>query len=242
VISVQVVASGSGGNCYVVSDGATPLLLECGLPFRRIREALGFGVSRIAGCLVSHDHGDHSKAARDLAKAGVDVYTSAGTAEALGLVGHRFHIARARVAFPIGSWTVLPFETVHDAAEPLGFLLTSGAEKLLFATDTAYLKFRFPGLTHIMVEANYDLPVLKANVAAGLVDREVKRRVLRSHMSIGTLCGFLRANDLSRLREVVLLHLSDDSGDAAGFARRVREIVGRPVRVAEATTLGRVAQ
>jgi len=242
LINVQVVASGSGGNCYRVSDGATAVLLEAGIAFKRIREALGFQVSDLAGCLLSHEHGDHVKAVRDLAKAGVDVYASAGTAEALGLVGHRFHIVRARVAFAIGSWTVLPFETVHDAAEPLGFLLTSGAEKLLFATDTAYLKFRFPGLTHIMVEANYDLPVLKANVASGLVDREVKRRVIRSHMSIDTLCDFLRANELRQLREVILLHLSDDSGDAEGFARRVREIVGRPVRVAEATTLGRVAR
>ncbi len=232
MMDIQVIASGSGGNCYRVSDGRTPLLLECGIPLRRIKEALGFRVSNLAGCLLSHEHGDHAKAVRDVMAAGVDVWTSAGTAEVLGLAGHRLHAIRPRTPFTIGTWTVMAWETVHDAREPFGFVLTSGSERLLFAIDTAYVRYRFPGLTHLMVECNYDLPVLRANVEAGLVAPEVKRRVLRSHMSIETLCGFLRANDLRDVREIVLLHLSDDNSDAAGFRRRVMEATGRVVRVA----------
>lgn len=237
MITIQVLASGSQGNCYRVSDGSTALLLECGIPFRLIREGLGFRLSDLAGCLLTHEHGDHAKAVRDLARAGVDVYTSAGTAEALDIESHRITTIRPRERFTLGTWTVMPFEAVHDAREPLGFLLTSGPEKLLFATDTAYIRYRFPGCTRLMVECNYDLPVLRANVAAGLVDREVKRRVVRSHMSLETLIGFLQANDLSRVREIFLLHLSDDNSDAEKFRRRVQEVTGRPVQVAGA--LGR---
>ncbi len=232
MIDIRVVASGSRANCYRVSDGRTALLLECGLPFAQLRQALGFRLSEFGGCLLSHEHGDHAKAAHELMKAGLDVYTSAGTAEVLRLEGHRLNIVRARERFEVGTWTVMPFETVHDAREPLGFLLTSGPDRVLFATDTAYIRYRFPGLTHIMLEANYDLPMLRANVASGLVDREVKRRVLRSHMSIDTACEFLRANDLSRVREIILMHLSDDNSDAAAFKRRVEGVVGRVVRVA----------
>ena len=161
MIDIRVVASGSRANCYRVSDGRTALLLECGMPFAQLRQALRFRLSQVSGCLLSHEHGDHSKAAARLLAAGVDVYTSAGTAEALGLGGHRLHTIRPRTWFELGSWRVLPFETVHDAREPLGFLLASGADRVLFATDTAYIRYRFPGLTHIMVEANYHLPVLK---------------------------------------------------------------------------------
>ena len=151
---------------------------------------------------------------------------------ALGLEGHRLHLVKAKVGFSLGPWSVLPFDTVHDAAEPLGFLLTLGPERLLFATDTAYVKYRFPGLTHIAIECNYDLGILKQNVAAGLVEREVKKRILRSHMHLGNVKQFLRSNDLSRVQEIVLLHLSDDNSQADRFRREVQQLTGKEVRVA----------
>ena len=231
-MDIQVLASSSKGNCYRVSDGSSPLLLECGLPFKQIREGLGYEVAGLTACLVSHEHGDHAKGAKDMLRAGVDCYMSAGTAESLGLEGHRLRIVTARTKFTLGSWTVMPFEVVHDAAEPLGFLLQSGDEKLLFATDTAYIHYRFPSCTHLMLECNYDLPVLRENVESGRVTRSVKSRVLRSHMSLETLCGFLRANDLSQVREIVLLHLSDDSSDAVRFKRTIQALTGKPVSIA----------
>ena len=233
-MEIKVLASSSKGNCYRVTDGSSPLLLECGLPFKQIREGIGYEVAGLTACLVTHEHGDHAKAAHDMLKAGVDCYMSQGTADVLGIEGHRLHIVKARAKFALATWTVLPFETVHDAAEPLGFLLQSGDEKVLFATDTAYLRYRFPGCTRLMVECNYDLPVLRENVESGRVARTVKSRVLRSHMSLETLCGFLSANDLSRVREIVLLHLSDDSSDAARFKRTVQALTGKEVKIADA--------
>jgi phosphoribosyl 1,2-cyclic phosphodiesterase len=234
-MEMHTLASGSSGNAYLVTDGTTELLIEAGLTFRQIREGLDFGLSRIAGCLISHDHGDHAKAVKDLLKAGVDCYMSIGTAEALDLpVSHRLHIIRAREQFTLGTWTVLPFEAVHDAAEPLSFLLASQGEKLLFATDTAYIRYRFAGLTHLMVECNYDLDVLKTNVIAGVVDHELKRRTLRSHMSLETLKGFLKANDLKAVRQIWLLHLSGDNSDAERFKTEVQRLTGKPVTCCEA--------
>jgi phosphoribosyl 1,2-cyclic phosphodiesterase len=50
-------ASGSGGNCYRVSDNHTTLLIEAGVPIRKIQEATGFKISLLDGCLISHAHG-----------------------------------------------------------------------------------------------------------------------------------------------------------------------------------------
>ena len=75
-------ASSSRGNAYVVSDGETTLLLECGLSFRELQKRLGYGVADITACLVSHEHQDHAKAAAQMLKAGVPVYMSEGTAAA----------------------------------------------------------------------------------------------------------------------------------------------------------------
>jgi len=233
MIEITALASGSRGNCYRVTDGSTPLLLECGIPYKDIQRGLSFRVSEIAGCLISHEHQDHCKAARDI-MAGIDCYMSQGTKEALGVDGHRVKTIEAKRQLEIGTWTVLPFETQHDAAEPLGFLMaTPDGDKLIYATDTYYIRYKFVGLTHIMVECNYAADILRENVFTGVVPVEMKKRILRSHMSLETVKGFLRANDLSKVRQIWLLHLSDNNSDAERFKREIQELTGKEVYIAE---------
>jgi phosphoribosyl 1,2-cyclic phosphodiesterase len=232
-MEIRILGSGSSGNCYWVSDGVSPLLIECGLPVRKIREALDFKLSDLAGCLVSHEHGDHSKAARDLMKAGVDIYASAGTLDVLGLEGHRtLSLWKANgeyVEVNVGSWLVTPFAAVHDAAEPLGFILDSDAtgERLFYSGDTGYISPRIAGMTDILVEANNTWEAVRA----GEAPRSLKERVVANHMSLETVKGFLAANDLSRVKVIYLLHLSDEHSDADLFRREVMEQTGKEVRI-----------
>ena len=233
-MDIRVLASGSAGNCYCVSDGSTSLLLECGISVKQIRRGLGFGLTNVAACLVSHEHQDHAKAVADVLRAGVEVYTSPGTIKALGLEHHRLRPVRAKETFKVGTWTVRAFETQHDAQEPLGFLLHSRAsnERLLYATDTYYIRYKFPGLTHIMVECNYAKDILYENVKRGAVPEVFKNRLLTSHFSLENVKEFLKANDLSQVREIWLLHLSDGNSDAERFKREVQALTGRPVYIA----------
>lgn len=233
MIEITTFGSSSAGNAYRITDGNTPLLLEAGIKFPDLRRALDFRVSELAGCLITHEHGDHIKAAADLARAGVDIYASQGTLEAAGLTGHRAHPIQAMQQFTLGTWTILPFDVRHDVAEPLGFLLASPAGKLLFATDTYYIPYRFKGLTHIMVECNYSEQILNDNIAAGLITVGMKRRLIRSHFSLENVKSFFGANDLSAVEEIWLLHLSDNNSDAAAFKREIQEITGKLVRIAE---------
>lgn len=234
MIEIKPLGSSSAGNAYYVTDGCTALLLEAGIRYKDIQRALDFQASGIAGCLISHEHGDHGKAATDVMKAGINVYASQGTLEALGLSGHRAKPIRAKQQFRIGTWSILPFDVQHDVTEPLGFLLANQAgEKLLFATDTYYIRYRFKGLTHIMVECNYSLQLLNENIAAGRVPAMMKKRLLRSHFSLENVKDFLLANDLSKVREIWLLHLSDNNSDEAQFKREIQELTGKPVLVAE---------
>jgi phosphoribosyl 1,2-cyclic phosphodiesterase len=234
MIAITPLASSSKGNCYHVTDGMTALLLEAGIRYKDIQRALNFQVSSIAGCLISHEHGDHGKAAADVIKAGIDVYASQGTLDALGLSGHRAKSIKAKQQFQIGTWTILPFDVQHDVAEPLGFLLVNRAgEKLVFATDTYYIRYRFPGLTHIMVECNYSLRILDENISAGRVPAVMKKRLLKSHFSLEHVKDFLLANDLSKVQEIWLLHLSDNNSDAALFKREIQELTGKQVFIAQ---------
>jgi len=158
---------------------------------------------------------------------------SKGTSEVLGLNGHRVHIIEALKQFRIRDWAILPFQTIHDATEPLAFLMANQkGDKILYATDTEYIAYRFTGLTHILIECNYSMKILQNNVANKTVDKDLKRRVIQSHMSLETVCGFLKANNLSKVKEIWLLHLSDTNSDAEGFRRTIRELTGKVVKVA----------
>ena len=199
----------------------------------KYRKDVVSGSARLRLALYLMSTFDHSKAVKDIMRAGIDCYISAGTVEALGLSGHRINIIKAKQQFRIGTWTILPFETQHDAAEPLGFLLANqDGEKLLYATDTYYIRYRFRGLTHIAVECNYSLDILKRNVEAGAVPKELKSRILKSHFSLKNVKKFLLANDLSKVQEIWLLHLSDGNSDAKRFKREIQSLTGKPVYIA----------
>lgn len=234
MIDIQILASSSRGNCYLINNGITPLLLECGIPWKVTRQKLNFQTSSIAACLISHEHADHSKAWQDVAKAGINIYTSQGTINALNMEGHRIKPTKPLQQFEIGTWTILPFPIQHDAVEPFGFLLANqSGDKLLFATDTYYIKYKFSDLTHIMVECNHSADLLKANVEAGKVPLPMKNRLIQSHFSLENVKKFLQANDLSKVREIHLIHLSDGNSDKDRFKREIQALTGKMVSVAE---------
>ena len=204
-------------------------MIECGLPIKKIKLALNFGLFGIDFCLLSHEHRDHSKAVKDILKAGIDVYTSQGTIDALKLKHHRLHPVESKQSFTVGDWKILPFDVNHDAAEPLGFLIANEEnEKLLFATDTYYLKYKFPGVQIVAIECNYSLGTLSPKL-----EEIVKQRLLKSHFSLDNLVKFFKANDLSKVEEIYLLHLSAGNSDENLFKRTIQAVTGKPVMVCE---------
>lgn len=232
MIDFKSYASSSKGNLYTVDDSHTKALIEMGLPIKEIKKALGFRLSDISFALLSHCHRDHSHSVQEIMKAGIDVYTSKGTIEALNLSGHRVHPIQALKQFKVGTWTIMPLEAQHDAPEPLCFLMANSmGEKLLFATDTYYIKYRFVGLSVVAVECNYSSDILYDNIEKGLVPEGLKNRLLRSHFSLENVKKFLLANNLSKVQGIYLMHLSSGNSDAERFKREIQEITGKQIIV-----------
>jgi phosphoribosyl 1,2-cyclic phosphodiesterase len=232
LIDIKAFGSSSKGNCYYITDGKTPLLLECGIKYKDIQKGLNFKTSDVRGCLITHEHGDHIKSLKDILKAGIDCYMSKGTAGAIDVKHHRINPVEAKKQFQIGTWTILPFDVQHDVSEPYGYLLVNQeGEKLLFATDTFYIRYKFKGLTHLLVECNFSLDILNENIAAGRVPPVMKKRLMRSHFSLENFKEFLKANDLTRIKEIWMLHLSDTNSDAELFKREISQMTGKPVYI-----------
>ena len=221
-------ASSSAGNAYVVSDEETHVLLECGISHSKLQKLSGFSLSEFQACLVTHEHKDHAKSVAELISRGMTVYMSQGTAEVLETDGAE--LIENMAQFNIGSLDIVPFTTFHDAREPLGFLIKSriDGDVLAFATDTVNLRYKFPGLNILAIEANYDKAILDR---CEKMPEKVRYRITNSHMEIDTLCDYLRSLDLSQCREIHLLHLSDATSHEGHFINKVARAVPPGIEV-----------
>lgn len=222
--------SSSDGNLYEVSDGKTRVLLECGVAFKKLQQLAGFRTGAWAGCLVTHEHGDHAKAAKKLAERGVAIYATSGTLEALGLENsHKARPLEYMNPVQVGSLSVMAFRTIHNTKEPCGFVVTSErtGQSLMFATDTYRIPCRFVGLTEIAVEANYSEKLIKDDLPQVVIDR-----IRHSHLSLEACIEFLKAQDLSRVEKITLCHLSRSRASAEDFRRVIEDEVKIPVNIA----------
>lgn len=224
----KALASSSSGNAYIVSDNDTRILLECGVSHQKLQKLSGFRLSEFQACLVSHEHKDHAKAVADLVSRGMAVYMSPGTADALET--DAVNLIEHMEQFNVGSLDIVPFTTFHDAAEPLGFLIKSrvDGDVLAFATDTVNLRYKFPGLNILAIEANYDKHILER---CEKMPEKVRYRITNSHMEIDTLCDYLRSLDLSQCREIHLLHLSDATSHEGHFLNKVARAVPKGIEI-----------
>lgn len=228
------IASSSNGNCYYISDGSSHLLIECGIRIDKIAKAIPVNLTELNGCLITHEHKDHSSSAEKLLRY-CHIFASKGTLEELSIESYKYkqHEIKHNQALRIGTFAVIGFNVQHDAKEPLGYLIYSEAtkEKLLFATDTFYIQSKFAKLNYIMIECNYAKEILKKNIDGGKIPKVVANRLYSSHFELENVKEFLKANDLSQVKAIYLMHLSDGNSDEIRFKHEIVALTGKPVIV-----------
>jgi phosphoribosyl 1,2-cyclic phosphodiesterase len=212
--------SGSKGNCTYVSDGETSILVDAGLPVRTLTERLlkaGIDKDSINAILFTHDHSDHYKGAKGLARAcpAAALYANEGTAEgidrALSCASFEWQIFESSTPFEIGPMTITPFRVPHNAADPVGFTIVSQGRKLGIATD---LGCALPSAQQsladchaLILESNYDYDMLMES------DRpwSVRCRIagIRGHLSNDAAAEFIQSMHPRNLQSLHLAHISD---------------------------------
>ena len=231
-MKLEVLASGSSGNCYLLHTSAGTIILEAGVKWADVLKALNFDITSVIYCLITHEHQDHAKYASEYLKAGIKVKTAPKTAKALGLPKscewtNNTVLLKSNVYMQ-------NFDTQHDAAEPIGFYIVDQKteEKLVFATDTYYVKYKFSDVDHILVECNYANDILGKNIEQGFVHPLVASRLLTSHFELSKCKEFVKTNSSRNLKNVVLLHLSNENACAARFLKEFKQITSARVNIA----------
>lgn len=239
MLKVATLASGSSGNCAVVSDGRVHILIDAGISTRRISQglkALGVELRHVAGVLITHEHIDHVAALPVLRKqTGAPLYTAEGTAYELcrkweGLE-ERFRVFEPGQRFALGELEIGSFATSHDCACPCGFCVTDGRRKLALCTDTGVItpqaREAVRGAHTLIGEFNYDPELLRTGPYP--IHLQNRIRSGRGHLSNemgGELAAWAGSQGAER---VILAHLSQENnrpGLALAAARRALSELG----------------
>lgn len=242
MLKVATLASGSSGNCAVVSDGRVHILLDAGISARRILQGLGeLGIEgrALAGVLITHEHGDHISGLEVLSRQlDTELYATTDTARQIcrripGLED-RFRVFDPGERFALGELAVGSFPTSHDCACPVGYTVSDGRRRMALCTDTG--KVTRPaarvirGADLLIGEFNYAPDLLQA----GRYPAALKARILgdRGHLS-NEMGGKLAAWAVEQgTRKVVLAHLSQENNHpevARQAACQAMEAVGARV-------------
>ena len=141
-MTVTTLASGSSGNCTLISDGDTHVLVDAGISCRRIAASLkelGLSLDDLTGICVTHEHSDHICGLSTLTKNHrIPIYTTGGTARQLcyriAFLEDLIYDFAPGASFSIGGLTAESFATLHDTAQPCGFALSNGEKKAAAVT------------------------------------------------------------------------------------------------------------
>ena len=231
-MKLTTIASGSSGNCYLLQNENEIIVIEAGVPFLEVKKLIDFEIDKIKCIICSHEHLDHGKYLHEYQKAGVPIVTSKGTLQTLNL-NDRVYAESSKV-YREGSFKIIPFRVEHDCAEPFGFIIEhEEMGKLLFVTDTHYVRYDFSNLhlNHIMVECNYSEDIIKDRVENGKMHESLKNRIVKSHMELNTCKDFVINNSSYALENVILLHLSDGNSNEKQFKEEIEAVVNENVNV-----------
>lgn len=196
-MKLKVIGSGSSGNCYILtSDSGQMLLLDCGMPIKEIKKAIGWNILGIVGCMVCHEHSDHInwRTYEELQNSGIRVETP--------YKGEKID------AFCMGDFIIHTFDVPHDGVENRGMMIRCDGKTLLYITDAEYVRYKFKKfeVDYIMVECNYQEEYVD-------MESEHLAHIFRGHMNLNTCIDFLKANATDKLRHIVLCHLSKVNAD-----------------------------
>lgn len=203
----HLIASGSKGNAFLLENGSTKVLIDCGTTQRNIKnnlERLDISIHDLDAILITHDHSDHIQA--------INLFKN-HTVYAPKTLSIKTDLVMPYESFEVGNFKIIPIQTSHDTEISVGYVIEDEDHKLVYITDTGYVRNE---------DLNYlkkaDLIVLESNHDPELLMKtnrpyHIKQRILSDtgHLSNDS-CGTILSQIVSdKTQEILLAHLSDEA-------------------------------
>lgn len=221
--------SSSSGNCTLVYNDDTTILIDAGVPVKQVLEKTAR--AKFDALLITHEHSDHIKSAGALhRKTGTPIYVSPLIKEkkpkVFGTTQDTVDITDTQ-EFTVGSITVKPFSTKHDAIQSLGFILTDKDTVFGYVTDTgSFSKTMLEALkscTSLMLECDYDEDLL-TQYEGYTQDLKDRIRSNYGHLSNQQALAYLQSSGIDRLKCIVIGHLSERTNSHEKLKERIAEV------------------
>lgn len=229
--------SGSSGNSIFVGSEKAKILIDAGLPGKKIDEALnsiGQNPSEIDGIFITHEHIDHIKGVGVLSrKYDIPIYAPHDTWVAMeNTIGkikeHNIKIMDRRSIVSIKDIEIKSFIIPHDAASPVGYTVNLNNKRASIATDFGtFTKEIYDNIKEsdiILLESNYDPNMLDM----GPYPYQLKQRIkgIEGHLSnddCGKAIVEIVKNGLGK--KIILGHLSNTNNTPDLAEISVKEIL-----------------
>ena len=203
----SIVGSGSKGNACLIYNKDTLIQIDMGLPLKSVKKELdhlGKTVNDIQALFITHEHTDHIVGI-PLYHDRVDLYAGEGTYASANPV-------EPFIPLEVGSMSIVPFPTSHDATNPMGYLIEEEGCRLGYVTDTGYLSDEALALIkdcdYYYFESNHDLKMLMDSARPAVL----KKRIHSKHGHLSNIDSAIYMAELigPRTKAIYLAHLSEE--------------------------------
>ncbi|MBB5182402.1 MBL fold metallo-hydrolase [Catenisphaera adipataccumulans] len=206
---IDLLCSGSKGNCAVVREGNTQLMIDCGSTKKYLTQAMtkaNVQLEDTDAVLITHTHTDHIKQLKMVRHLPVYSYCDLDDVDV-------HHVVQPLSEFDIGLFHIRVIGLSHDAPKTCGYVIESPTDKLVYITDTGYVpndeKTYLTDAGHYIFESNHDIAKLMQTRRPMFV----KQRILsdNGHLNNEDAGHYLTELINDRTKDIVLAHLSQEA-------------------------------
>lgn len=225
MVKFLCLGSGSSGNSYFLTTGATSILVDAGLSMRSLRKSLqtnGFDLADVKAVFVTHDHADHIKSVGNLAnEMNIPIFATQKVHLGINrnycvtskLTENHVRIINKEEVVTFGEFTLKAFEVPHDSSDCVGYNIKVDDVTFCLITDagqvTPAIQENVSDANYLVLESNHDEEML----ARGPYPAYLKGRIKsgRGHLSNRECANLLAEYATEKLRRVWLCHLSEEN-------------------------------
>lgn len=231
-------SSGSEGNCQYIETSHKRILVDSGFSGKKtetLLKKIGICPTTLDGILVTHEHIDHIKGVGVLSRRyDIPVYGNIKTWEAMDKKLGNIKESNKKIFsnekfFNLGDLEILPFKIFHDAADPVGYIISKDNKKISLLTDTGFVSKdiaeKIKDSNMYFLESNHDIEMLREGSYPYYLKERIRSKV--GHLS-NEDAGNLMGNLLSGIGEkIILAHLSDENNMPQKALSTVKTILER---------------